>query len=95
MSQHDLRSHMRAHYAPNCVVVAAAGNVEHDRFVELVGERFAEFEGPCAAEPDAPATTPARHVRFKDANRPTSFSGAVVWTSPTNAGTRFWSWTRF
>jgi len=66
-SPQDLRSHMRAHYAPNCVVVAAAGNVEHDRFVELVAERFAEFEGSCVLPaPDAPATTPARHVRFKD-----------------------------
>src|SRR5215469_12575318 len=32
----DLREHMRAHYAPNCVVVAAAGNIEHEHFVELV-----------------------------------------------------------
>ena len=63
----DLRSHMRAHYAPNSVVVAAAGNVEHDRFVELVGERFVEFEGSCVLPvPSSPATTPARHVRFKD-----------------------------
>jgi predicted Zn-dependent peptidase len=63
----DLRSHMRAHYAPNCVLVAAAGNVEHDRFVELVAERFAEFEGSCVLPAaDSPATTPARHVRFKD-----------------------------
>lgn len=66
----DLRSHMRAHYAPNSVVVAAAGNVEHDRVVELVGERFAEFEGSCVLPvPDSPATTPARHVRFKDSEQ--------------------------
>ena len=26
--------HMRAHYAPNSVVVAAAGNLEHERFVD-------------------------------------------------------------
>jgi predicted Zn-dependent peptidase len=66
----DLRSHMRAHYAPNSVVVAAAGNVEHDRFVELVGERFAEFEGSCVLPvPESPATTPARHVRFKDSEQ--------------------------
>src|SRR6185312_9325110 len=32
----DLRAHMRRHYAPNSVVVAAAGNVEHERFVEMV-----------------------------------------------------------
>ena len=44
----DLRAHMRAHYAPNSVVVAAAGNVEHERFVELVCEQFSGFEGACA-----------------------------------------------
>ncbi len=66
----DLRSHMRAHYAPNSVVVAAAGNVEHDRFVELVGERFAEFAGSCILPvPDSPPTTPGRHVRFKDSEQ--------------------------
>ncbi len=41
----DLRAHMRAHYAPNSVVVAAAGNVEHERFVELVCEQFARIRG--------------------------------------------------
>jgi predicted Zn-dependent peptidase len=66
----DLRSHMRAHYAPNAVVVAAAGNIEHHRFVELVGERFTEFEGSRALPvPESPATTPARHVRFKDSEQ--------------------------
>ena len=66
----DLRAHMRAHYAPNSVVVAAAGNVEHERFVELVAEQFASFEGACALpEPEGPATTPAAHVRFKDSEQ--------------------------
>jgi len=66
----DLRAHMRAHYAPNSVVVAAAGNVEHGRFVELVAEQFASFEGACRLpEPEGPATTPAAHVRFKDSEQ--------------------------
>jgi predicted Zn-dependent peptidase len=66
----DLRAHMRAHYAPNSVVVAAAGNVEHDRFVELVAEQFAGFEGACTLpEPDGPTTTPGAHVRYKDSEQ--------------------------
>ena len=66
----DLRAHMRAHYAPNSVVVAAAGNVEHDRFVELVAEQFAAFEGSCTLpEPEGPATTPGAHVRYKDSEQ--------------------------
>ncbi len=66
----DLRAHMRAHYAPNSVVVAAAGNVEHDRFVELVAEQFSSFEGACVLpEPEGPAATPAAHVRYKDSEQ--------------------------
>jgi predicted Zn-dependent peptidase len=66
----DLRAHMRAHYAPNSVVVAAAGNIEHERFVELVCEQFAGFEGACALpEPERPAATPATKVRYKDSEQ--------------------------
>ncbi len=66
----DLRAHMRAHYAPNSVVVAAAGNVEHDRFVELVSEQFDGFGGACVLpEPERPATTPSRHVRYKESEQ--------------------------
>lgn len=36
----DLRSHVSAHYIPSRLVVAAAGNVEHDRLVRLVEKYF-------------------------------------------------------
>jgi predicted Zn-dependent peptidase len=66
----DLRAHMRKHYAPDSVVVAAAGNVEHDRFVELVAERFAHFGGTSERfVPDAPAATPGALVRQKDSEQ--------------------------
>jgi predicted Zn-dependent peptidase len=66
----DLRAHMRAHYAPNSVVVAAAGNVDHDRFADLVAEEFAAFEGSCSLPaPEAPLATPAVHVRRKDSEQ--------------------------
>jgi predicted Zn-dependent peptidase len=66
----DLRAHMREHYAPNSVVVAAAGNVDHDRFVELVREQFAEFEGTCSLpQPERPVVTPAPNVRYKDSEQ--------------------------
>lgn len=66
----DLRAHMRGHYSPNCVVVAAAGNVEHDRFVELVAEQFAGYTGHCELpQPESPGVTPATHVRFKDSEQ--------------------------
>ncbi len=66
----DLRAHMQAHYSPNCVVVAAAGNLEHDRFVELVCEQFGEFEGSCTpSAPERPAATPATNVRQKESEQ--------------------------
>jgi predicted Zn-dependent peptidase len=70
LTPEDLRAHMRAHYAPNSVVVAAAGNIEHERFVELVCEQFAGFEGACVApRPESPATTPGTHVRHKESEQ--------------------------
>ncbi|HEY1868507.1 MAG TPA: pitrilysin family protein [Candidatus Cybelea sp.] len=66
----DLRRHMRAHYSPNCCVVAAAGNLEHERFVELVCERFAGYDGDCALpQPESPTITPATHVRHKESEQ--------------------------
>jgi predicted Zn-dependent peptidase len=70
MTPEDLRSHMRAHYAPNSVLVAAAGNVEHDRFVELVCEAFKDFKGSCSLPvPERPVTTPGRHLRRKESEQ--------------------------
>ncbi len=66
----DLRSHMRERYAPNSVVVTAAGNVDHDEFAHRVERAFAEFSGvgrPFVLE--TPATTPARAFKQKDSEQ--------------------------
>jgi len=66
----DLRAHMRNHYAPNSVIVAAAGNVDHDAFVAEVESNFAGFAGACALPvPEAPATTPNALFRHKDSEQ--------------------------
>jgi predicted Zn-dependent peptidase len=66
----DLRAHMRRRYAPNSVIVAAAGNVDHEHFVELVAECFHNFKGSCELPtPEAPETTPSRLVRQKDSEQ--------------------------
>lgn len=63
----DLRGHLRAHYAPNAVVFAAAGNVDHDEIVALVEHAFAGQTGSCTSPvPERPLLTPATVVRSKD-----------------------------
>ncbi len=48
----DIQAYMRRHYAAGNVVVAAAGALEHDRVVDLVGQHFADLpsEMPPALE---------------------------------------------
>lgn len=63
----DLRDHMRRHYLPNRVVVAVAGNIEHDNVVDLVGKAFATFSGAASSpEPDRPKLTPSVVFKAKD-----------------------------
>ncbi len=62
-----LREHMHRHYAPNAVVVTAAGNVDHEPFVDLVQHCFREFTGSCIlVAPESPQATPASYVKRKD-----------------------------
>ncbi|GAC1299900.1 MAG: pitrilysin family protein [Vulcanimicrobiaceae bacterium] len=73
----DLRGHLRAHYAPNAVVFAAAGNVEHDALVGLVENAFTGHAGSCAAPiPERPRLTPATVVRTKDTEQAYVMLGA-------------------
>ena len=66
----DLREHMKRHYAPNAVVVAAAGNLEHERFAEMVEREFAAFGGACVPpQAETPHTTPNRLIRHKDSEQ--------------------------
>ncbi len=66
----QLREHMRAHYAPNAVVVTAAGSIEHEAFVEIVERCFAEFTGDSpAVQPESPRATPATMVKHKDSEQ--------------------------
>ncbi|OUJ16300.1 pitrilysin family protein [Acetobacter sp. DsW_063] len=43
MSRETLMSYMRTHYTPENIVVAAAGNLEHERVVDLVAQHFADL----------------------------------------------------
>ncbi len=70
LTQDDLRRHMKRHYAPNSVVVAAAGNVDHDALVEMLERALAPFTGTCSLPvPENPPPTPASLFRPKDSEQ--------------------------
>ncbi|MGH7729026.1 MAG: M16 family metallopeptidase [Vulcanimicrobiaceae bacterium] len=63
----DLRRHLSEHYAPNAVMIAVAGNVEHEALVAEVERAFAAFGGSCVApEAQAPRATPATKIVRKE-----------------------------
>ncbi len=67
IEREQIREHMRRYYAPNAVVVTAAGNVEHEAFADLVERAFAEFTGASPAiRPESPRATPVTFVKQKD-----------------------------
>jgi predicted Zn-dependent peptidase len=51
MKREALPGFMRQHYTPENMVVAACGNLEHDRVVELVARHFADLPKSEIAEP--------------------------------------------
>src|SRR5215467_3636337 len=56
----------RQRFAPNNIIVSAAGNLNHERFVELIRERFAALESaPNGFHQPAPAVTPRIITRNK------------------------------
>ncbi len=57
MTRADISGYMRTHYAAENVVVAATGNLEHDRVVDLVARHFADLPSDM---PKAPA--PGRYA---------------------------------
>jgi predicted Zn-dependent peptidase len=66
----DLRLHMQRHYAPNSVLVAAAGNVDHDEVVALAEKSFGAFRGACTIDrPEKPQTTPDTLFKQKDSEQ--------------------------
>ena len=65
MNSADLHQFIRDHYTPDRIVIAAAGNVDHDALLELLAGKFSCALPPPAAQPaslwqrKAPRTLPA------------------------------------
>ncbi len=75
MTPEDIRTFFSRHYVDANMVVAAAGNLDHDRFVEQLQGCFASRKGSPRADRVAP--TPATGVRVVN-NRPTDQAHLVV-----------------
>jgi predicted Zn-dependent peptidase len=67
LSQSDIRRHMDRFYRPDRTVIAAAGDVEHGRLVDLVVRAFDGFNGRGSHfDPPAPVSRPAIRVEERD-----------------------------
>ncbi len=58
MPREDILGYMQDHYRPGGMVLAAAGNLNHDRLVDLAGEHFAAD----ASKSDGDQQGPAKYV---------------------------------
>jgi predicted Zn-dependent peptidase len=66
----DLFSHLRAHYQPSRIVVAAAGNVQHDHLVKLAAKYFRQARGRQAQRNRPPGPTRVVRPLKKEYPRP-------------------------
>jgi predicted Zn-dependent peptidase len=61
-----LVSYFRRHYAPNNMLIAAAGHLQHSRIVDLVGKEFGDRPaGPALRSGPIPVPHPHLQVRHK------------------------------
>jgi predicted Zn-dependent peptidase len=66
--QENVLNFYRGRFAPNNIIISAAGNLNHERFVSLIKERFAGLSAvPNGHRQPAPAVTPRIITRNKKA----------------------------
>ncbi|MBW3666019.1 MAG: insulinase family protein [Actinobacteria bacterium] len=67
MTRDDIDGYWKRRYGAGSMVVAAAGSVDHDKFVELVSERFGDWSGDAVDHDLAPAdVSPRVNVTRRD-----------------------------
>jgi len=67
MSRDTIRTYWARRYSPKSTVIAAAGRVDHDHLVEVVGEAFAAWEGEeISRSLTVPTPSAAVGVRHRD-----------------------------
>lgn len=65
MTRDDLLGYMGTFYRPDALVIAAAGNIDHVEFVDLVSAAFGALEGKRPSRNNTPVL-PHMEVRLKD-----------------------------
>ena len=71
-SREDLFSHVKAHYQPSRIVLAAAGNVDHDRLVKLAAKDFDQTTRRSSQRVRPPGPTHVTRPLKKEYPRPIS-----------------------
>jgi predicted Zn-dependent peptidase len=67
LTRETLESWFHHGYAPNNLVITAAGHLEHARFVDLVADRFAKLS-PSPDGPNDPVPHPVPHITLRKKN---------------------------
>jgi len=77
LTSDDLRGWMAQRYAPPTVLVTAAGNIDHDRFVECVAGAFSALRGSAESPAgERPPITPGIDVVMRDTEQAYVMLGA-------------------
>ncbi|MGQ0549883.1 MAG: M16 family metallopeptidase [Armatimonadota bacterium] len=67
MTREHFIQYMEQRYRPDNIVISAAGNIEHDAVVELLGQHLGKWDGRGVVQPtEAPSLTPSVSIRTKD-----------------------------
>jgi len=71
LTREDLRAYLAGHYRPHRTVLAAAGDLDHDRVVELLRAHLGTWDGPASAAspPAPPLARPATVVKDRDVSQ--------------------------
>ncbi len=71
LTREALRAYLAGHYRPHRTILAAAGDLNHDRLVELVQAHLGGWDGPAApaASPAPPVARPATVTKDRDVSQ--------------------------
>jgi predicted Zn-dependent peptidase len=71
LTREDLRTYLAGHYRPHRTILAAAGDLDHDRLLDLLQTHLGGWDGPEAAAtaPAPPVARPATVTKDRDVSQ--------------------------